>query len=188
MIGETAGNRCLRRHGAEVGDRVVVTGNCGNAAAGLHALRNALDAPEVVQAHLRPVPRISEGQWLCRNASVHAMIDVSDGLAQDLGHIAAFSYLGIDVASSALPVSSALAAYCAQSNCAPQPFILGGGEDYELAFTVAAAQSDDVLQAFHKEFRLETTVIGAVTDKWLGVRVDGAPADSSGYDHFKSAP
>jgi thiamine-monophosphate kinase len=187
IIGETVGNRCLRRHGAETGDRVVVTGNCGTSGAGLHALQNGRDAPELVQAHLRPVPRISEGQWLCRRPGVHAMIDVSDGLLQDLGHIASFSYLGINVTSESVPVPSALSRYCSMNDCKPEAFILNGGEDYELAFTVAASEADAVLDAFHHEFRLETTSIGFVTDKWLGVRVDAEPIDTSGYDHFKNA-
>lgn len=187
VIGETVGGRCLRRHGAEAGDRVIVTGHCGDAAAGLHALQRGHDAPELVQAHLHPTPRISEGQWLCRQPGVRAMIDVSDGLLQDLGHIASFSYLGIDVSAAALPVSAALARYAADSGQPPESFILHGGEAYELAFTVAATEADAVLASFHHEFRLETTAIGTVTDKWLGIRVDGVAVDASGYDHFKNA-
>lgn len=115
------------------------------------------------------------------------MIDVSDGLLQDLGHIAAFSYLGIDVTSESVPVPSALSQYCSAHGGKPEAFVLNGGEDYELAFTVAASEADAVLDAFHHEFRLETTTIGTVTDKWLGVRVDAEPIDASGYDHFKNA-
>jgi thiamine-monophosphate kinase len=186
VIGETVGNRCVRRHGAEAGDRVFVTGNCGRSAAGLHALAHGRGEADLIQAHLRPVPRISEGQWLCRAPAVHAMIDVSDGLLQDLGHIAAFSYLGIDIASASLPVSQALAAYCAMYGQNPADYIFKGGEDYELAFTVAGPDADALLEAFHHEFRLEATAIGTVTDKWLGVRVDGQPVDIAGFDHFKS--
>ena len=183
VIGETVGNRCLRRHGAEVGDRVVVTGDCGTSSAGLHALANGHAAPELVQAHLRPVPRVSEGQWLCRRPGVHAMIDVSDGLLQDLGHIAAFSYLGIDIESGSVPVPLAVSDYCSTHGCDPRDFVFRGGEDYELAFTVAASEAGAVLDSFHHEFRLDLTAIGTVTDKWLGVRVDGQPVDVSGFDH-----
>lgn len=188
IIGEAVGNRCLRRHGAEVGDRVVVTGHCGMSSAGLHALKNGHNVPELVQAHLRPLPRVSEGQWLCRKPGVHAMIDVSDGLLQDLGHIAAFSYLGINLMSETFPVPAVLSRYAWENKCRPDVFLLHGGEDYELAFTVAASEADAVLDAFHHEFRIETTTMGVVTDKWLGVRVDGEPIDSAGYDHFKQAP
>ncbi|NUM56005.1 MAG: thiamine-phosphate kinase [Candidatus Hydrogenedentes bacterium] len=188
VIGETVGNRCLRRHGAEAGDHVVVTGHCGMSAAGLHALRHGHDVPELVLAHLRPTPRISEGQWLCRRTGVHAMIDVSDGLVQDLGHIASFSYLGINLMSETFPVPAVLSRYAWENQCKPDAFVLHGGEDYELAFTVAAAEANAVLDAFHHEFRVETTTIGVVTDKWLGVRIDGEPIEAAGYDHFKNAP
>lgn len=187
VIGEAIGNRCVRRHGAEAGDPIIVTGQCGLSGAGLHALRNGHDAPELINAHRRPTPRISEGQWLARRGGVHAMIDVSDGLLQDLGHLGAFSYLGMDVQSDKLPVHPILANYCKQHGLDPKQFIGHGGEDYELVFTVAAEEADTLLDAFHHEFRLETTIIGTVTDKWLGVHVDGQPTDTSGFDHFKSA-
>ncbi|MDZ4858164.1 MAG: thiamine-phosphate kinase [Candidatus Hydrogenedentes bacterium] len=185
VLGEAPGKSYVPRHGAELGDAIVVTGRCGMSAAGLHALRHRHDAPELITAHQRPAPRISEGQWLSRRG-VHAMIDISDGVLQDLGHIAAFSYLGIDINLAGIPIAEPLREYCEQHGLNAQQLYLNGGEDYELAFAAPAGEIDALLQAFHHEFRLETTVIGIVTDKWLGVRVDGVAADSSGFDHFKS--
>ena len=187
VIGETVGSRCVTRHGAEAGDCIVVTGNCGASAAGLHSLQHGHAAPELQQSHFRPMPRITEGQWLCRRNGVHAMIDVSDGLLQDLEHIAAFSYLGINIMPESLPVAPALSQYCLEHGVDPHRYILDGGEDYELAFAVAASEADAILDAFHHEFRLKTTQIGIVTDKWLGARVDAQPIDTAGFDHFKSA-
>lgn len=186
MLGEAVGRRAVGRHGAETGDKVVVTGKCGMAAGGLHALMHGHDAPLLVAAHRRPTPRVTEGQWLCRRG-VHAMIDVSDGLLQDLSHIAAFSYLGLDIESARIPIAPPLAEYAEAHGLDPKRFAYHGGEDYELAFTVAESEADSLLQAFHHEFRIDTTVIGTVTDKWLGVRVDGQPVDISGFNHFTMA-
>jgi len=130
------------------------------------------------------MPRISEGQWLSRRG-VHAMIDISDGILQDLGHIAAFSYLGIDVESARVPIAPELAAYCDQHGLDPRSFFLRGGEDYELAFAVPESEVEALMESFHHEFRIDTTVIGMVTDRFLGVRLDGAPVDNAGFDHFK---
>lgn len=188
ILGETVGSRCLRRHGAESGDLVVVTGRTGLAGAGLHALRHGIDEPELVQFHRRPTPRISEGQWLCRHSSVHAMIDISDGLAQDIEHIAYSSYLGVDLRSRDIPIAPELSTYCSTHGLDPLKLALTSGEDYELAFVVSSSEADSMLAAFHHEFRLETTVIGSVTDQWIGLRLDGNPAEISGFDHFRSAP
>ena len=114
------------------------------------------------------------------------MIDVSDGLLQDLGHLGAFSYLGMDIDSSRLPIAASLRTYGEANGVDPKDFVCHGGEDYELVFTVAADEADALLDAFHHEFRLETTRIGTVTDKWLGVRVDGQQANVGGFDHFKT--
>lgn len=184
VIGEAIGNRYLRRRGAKVGDHVVVSGDLGSSAAGLHALSNGIENHDLVRAHMYPNPRVLEGQWLCARPEIHAMMDISDGLCQDAGHLAAASRLGIDLYPDRLPVASALARYCGEHNLNALPFMLSGGEDYELIFAVDARRSDEILEDFHHEFRVQTTVVGTVTDAWTGVRVHGEPPETTGFDHF----
>lgn len=184
-VGEAIGGHFLRRRGAKVGDVLVVTGSLGCSAAGLHALTHGNSCEELVQAHMYPNPRILEGQWLCTRDSVHAMIDISDGLCQDAGHLAKAVRLGVDLHPERLPVAPALAKYCAERDLDPIQFMLTGGEDYELLFAADAKTVDKTMEAFHHEFRLPTTVIGTVTDEWTGVRINGQIPPREGFDHFK---
>jgi thiamine-monophosphate kinase len=129
--------QALRRSGARVGDLIYVTGWPGDAAAGLALLQGRLtgrgaDRAWLVRRFLRPEPRVEMGVRLRGVAS--ACVDVSDGLAADLGHIAAASGVGAILRADALPLSRALYAVAGEE-CARE-FALGGGDDYELVFTV----------------------------------------------------
>jgi thiamine-monophosphate kinase len=185
VVGEVVGDRYLTRKGARPGDRLVVTGRPGLSAAGLAALERGDDAPVLVHAHHHPVARISEGQWLSAWPDVHALIDISDGLAQDAGHLAEAAGLGLDIDPGLLPVDPALARYCESRGLDPFDFVLTGGEDYELAFAVGAAACEETAGAFRHGFRTEITAVGTFTDAWQGVRVMGRGLDHGGFDHFK---
>ncbi|HAI48944.1 MAG TPA: thiamine-phosphate kinase, partial [Enterobacteriaceae bacterium] len=130
--------RALKRAGAKPGDWIYVTGTPGDSAAGLAILQNRLTANNVVQAnylkerHLRPTPRILQGQALRDIAS--SAIDLSDGLISDLGHILKASDCGAHVALDALPFSDTLRENVTREQA--ELFALTGGEDYELCFTV----------------------------------------------------
>ena len=185
VVGEAPAGRFLRRRGANVGDHVLVTGQLGGSAAGLHALLHGHTGEELIRAHMNPHPRILEGQWLGAHPAVHCMIDVSDGLCQDAGHLAEAVRLGIDLHPERLRVAPALARYCEEQHLDPLELMLTGGEDYELLFTVDAAEVEHTIEAFHHEFRLETADIGVVTDQWTGIRINGETPDKPGFDHFK---
>lgn len=182
-IGEPV-ERYLTRKGAAPGDALAVTGRLGLAAAGLHALENRAAAPGLVHAHYHPVPRFFEGQWLSACPDVHAMLDISDGLLQDAGHLAQAAGLGINIDPARLPVDAELAAYCAAQGVDPLDFILSGGEDYELAFAVAPERLDEVLAAFRRQFHTEIAVIGSFTEHSREVTVLGATPRAGGFDHF----
>lgn len=184
VIGESTGPRYLTRKGAEPGDFLAVTGLPGRAAGGLHAQETGADAPALLKAHYRPQPRIREGQWLCGRPEVHALIDVSDGVAQDAGHLARAAGLGIGIESEKLPVDAELGRYCTEKGLDARELILGGGEDYELAFAIGREQSGEILAAFSKEFDLPATVVGEFTADFEGVQVDGARPALRGFDHF----
>lgn len=130
--------RALKRSGARPGDGIYVTGTLGDSAAGLSLLQHHQRVHDPVQhealikRHLRPMPRILQGQALRGLAS--AAIDISDGLIADLGHILHASGCGARVNLDALPLSAAL-----RDGFEPEQqrrWALSGGEDYELCFTV----------------------------------------------------
>jgi thiamine-monophosphate kinase len=185
VIGEAVDNRYLLRSTAKEGDLLVVTGYPGCSAAGLLALQNGLDLPEFIQAHLYPQPRIAEGQWLAHQTPVHAMIDISDGLIQDAGHLADNSGIGVDIDPDALPVSPVFEKCREAVNLHNPDLILAGGEDYELAFAVDPAEADAVLSEFRKLFLLPVTVVGEFTGQWTGARVSGEAPGQAGFDHFR---
>ena len=186
VVGQAVGNRCLTRRGARPGDVLAVTGPLGLAAAGLHALRNGYDAPVLCRAHKQPRPRVPEGQWLCSQPFAHAMIDISDGLAQDAGHIAESSHMGVNIDPAKLVVTPELRAYCDEHGLDPLEFILHGGEDYELAFAMEEEHSGKAIEAFGNEFRTNVSVLGEFTTEWTGVRLEGNPLPAKGYDHFQN--
>lgn len=130
--------RALRRAGARIGDWIYVTGTLGDSAAGLALLlgQEQLSDPAaheaLIKRHLRPIPRILQGQALRDLAS--SAIDISDGLISDLGHVLKASDCGARINLDALPLSEPL-----KQNFSPEQCLhwaLSGGEDYELCFTV----------------------------------------------------
>jgi thiamine-monophosphate kinase len=185
----------LRRTGARPGDRIYVSGTIGDAALGLAALRGRLDglgAAErgvLLERYRLPVPRLRLGLGLAGLAS--AALDVSDGLVGDLAHIAACSAVGAVVERDQVPLSGAAATAVAADPDAWQT-VLGGGDDYELLFTVPQEKHDIIVQVASAA-GTPVTVIGAIAaagDVPAGEVVvrdregrDVTPA-VSGYRHF----
>ncbi len=137
-LGTVPEGQALRRDGARAGDAVFLSGTVGDPALGLVALRDGLrgiDAAhrsELIDRYRSPRPRVELGQRLVGLA--HAAQDVSDGLVADLGHICAASGVGAVIEAERLPLSPAARAAVAALGLDP---VLGGGDDYELLFTVA---------------------------------------------------
>lgn len=168
----------VRRSGARPGDVVALVGRQGWAAAGYAVLGRGFRSPRlVVDAHRRPSPPYSAGPEAARLGAT-AMIDVSDGLLQDVGHVAAASGVAIDIESSSFDVPEPLQAVGAALGVDPLRFVLTGGDDYGL---VAAFPSDvNLPQAWRTIGRvLDTGGAGVVT-------VDGAEYDdAAGHQHFR---
>lgn len=183
VVGEIVGRPMLRQ-GARPGDIVAMTGAIGERGAGLHALLNGIDAPELVREYLHPLPRLAEGQWLQAQPGVRAMMDVSDGLLPDAGHIAAASGVGIDLRTDWLPPNAALEAFWREQGLDGRAQRLRSGEEYELLVVLDAAESDTICEAFEKEFQLPLTVVGTCGDEQEGVSVDGRKSDEKGFEHF----
>jgi len=178
----------LTRSGAQPGDIIGVTGTLGDARLGLALLQGEQDVAQPYQDYLRqrlerPEPRIRAGQAILGLAS--AAIDVSDGLAQDLGHILDRSGVGAQLDLGQLPASAALQ----DTLAATRRFqtMLSGGDDYELCFTVPA-DNFAALRALSVNWDCACSVIGRIESQ-LGLRCrlpDGAlwTQLQSGYDHF----
>ncbi|MEO5853831.1 MAG: thiamine-phosphate kinase [Nocardioides sp.] len=162
------------RSGAEAGDVVAITGRQGWAAGGLAVLGRGFRSPRVlVEAYRRPEPPYDAGQ-VAAEAGATAMIDVSDGLVADAGHIASASAVAIDLHRSAFEIPEPLQAVGAALGADPVQFILGGGDDHALLATFPDTAS--VPQGW--------TVVGEVT-RGSGVTVDGAAYEGpAGWTHF----
>ncbi|HSE08967.1 MAG TPA: thiamine-phosphate kinase [Nocardioidaceae bacterium] len=164
----------VRRSGARPGDVVAIAGRQGWAAAGLAVLARGFRSPRVlVEAHRRPEPPYDAGPT-ARKAGATAMIDVSDGLLADLGHVAEASGVAIDVESGAFEVAEPLRAVGAALGADPMRFILTGGDDHAIVAT------------FPAEAGLPDgwTRIGQVTEG-SGVTVDGEAYEGpAGHTHF----
>ncbi len=132
------------RSAAKPGHHVYVTGTVGDSAAGLKILQSKINygagAVEtyLVHRHLMPVARISEGRAIVTHLTDPAMIDISDGVHNELGLIKRFSTVGIKVFVQNLPISNELEQYCREQGKQAMDYALFGGEDYELLFTTSA--------------------------------------------------
>jgi thiamine-monophosphate kinase len=186
IMGEVVAGQALRRDGARPGDDVWVSGELGGAALAVrHALGEADLAPdEAVYCRDRleiPEPRIALGLDLLGLA--HAAIDVSDGLAADLGHILERSSLGADIVLSSLPVAAPVRARLPGALAC----LLAGGDDYELCFTAAPERAPQILAVAAKA-RVAVSRIGRIVGR-PGLQVlgpDGLPLvmEVTGFDHF----
>jgi len=176
--------RALRRAGAQVGDDLWISGTLGDAAAALSQWRAGGAAEASLRARLdRPMPRLALGQALAGIAT--ACIDVSDGLLADLGHLCVASGVGADVQLDVLPASPALAALFTDET--RHVLQAGGGDDYELCFTAAAARADAVqaaAQAGTSVTRIGRIVSGSAVRALLPDGSAWTPPQH-GYEHFR---
>jgi thiamine-monophosphate kinase len=189
ILGETSRTRLITRSGAKPGDRIFVTGTLGDSAAGLEMLESGVRGQgsgvrKLIRKHLRPEPRIEWGKRIAAARCASAMIDISDGLSSDLGHIGEQSKAGALVQSGAIPLSAALRKAKEQLSHSPLQYALSGGEDYELLFTVPPSR----MKRF-ASLKIPATEIGMITGgrKIIIIDDDGKkrPLKPTGYDHFK---
>ena len=189
-IGEIAAGAEIRRSGARSGDQIWVSGTIGDAMLGLQALRGshksmpAEQRATLIRRFQLPEPRVELGPRLVGIA--RAMLDVSDGLVADLGHICEASQTGATIGLPQVPLSRAAQQLGAADPALPARLVTAG-DDYELLFT-APSDSADRIRQLSQELRLPLTAIGTI-EKGAGVRlVDGegkeVPLTNTGYRHF----
>ncbi|WP_045748134.1 MULTISPECIES: thiamine-phosphate kinase [Actinoplanes] len=174
-LGDLGGAAPVRRDGARPGDILALSGRIGYAAAGLTVLSRGFRTPKLlVEAYRRPVVPYASGPVAAR-AGATSMIDISDGLLQDIGHIADASKVAIDVFQDAFDVPTQMRDAAQALGVDPYQWILAGGDDHPLAATFPAGTA---LPDGWQE-------IGAVRDG-TGVTVDHKQwTGGTGWDHFR---
>jgi len=174
LTGRVARGRAVLRSGARPGDAICVTGALGGSLAG---------------RHLRPAPRVAEAAALVAGGEVHAMIDLSDGLSSDLGHVLDASAVGAEIWADRLPIHDDAVRASRQDGRGATEHALHDGEDFELCFTVPAERAP----------RLVAEGVAGTRVAWIGrVRegrgaallrsegaASGAPLVPGGFDHFR---
>ena len=188
-FGSVPTGQALRRDRARPGERIFLSGTVGDAALGLRALQGDIgtlataDRNFLVERYRLPSPRVDFG--IALRDLIRCAMDVSDGVAQDLGHIARRSGCGAEINLDTVPLSPAGRRALAILGADPT-FALSGGDDYELLFTAADGQRREIL-ASAQSLGLAVTEIGQIVEG-KGVRVvDSAgqsiPFDQSGWRH-----
>jgi thiamine-monophosphate kinase len=186
LMGRSAADKVVYRSGARPGDRVYVSGTLGDAGAGLRISEDfdgvsSEDRQHLLRRFHRPEPRVDLGKRLADSGMVSAMIDLSDGPASDLGHIAKASQVDLVIDFASIPISDALASFCESSKISPVEWALTAGEDYELALTGGHEIEDKFM------LKNDLHCIGEVVDGegFTRERISGNPLEIEGFSHFK---
>lgn len=201
VVGEVRRGGAVRRSGARPGDQLYVSGRLGLSALGLRRLRSsggprssdaqahrairAIRPVEAIQAHLYPEPRCALGRYLSQKRLASALIDLSDGLSTDLGHLCRASGVGASVWAERLPLPEPEDGRRSRAQ-EPLELALHGGEDYELLFTVPPGRVAQVPSSFRG---LPLHHIGEIRKSRHLILIwpDGklVPLRPAGYDHFR---
>ncbi len=193
LTGVAPARRMLRRDRARVGDLIYLTGELGEAAAGLLVLKRRpdLDADlqaALVTAHLAPKPQLLAGRLLAGQALAAAAIDTSDGVASDLYHLCLASGVGAVIPAAAVPVSPRVLAAAPYLQADPLRLALMGGEDYQLLFTSPPRKAVRLHQAFAGVGLPPPLLLGEIVAGDRVYLIDGASQvdiSGAGYDHFQ---
>ena len=191
LLGEVTPGEVVSRSGAKVGDLVLVTGDLGGAAAGLACLGEPGLCPDsgrrdaLVQRHLRPIPRLKEGQRIAASGIATSMIDISDGLISDLSRIREESKVGAVLWEERIPIISSVRDLACSAGRSALDWALSGGEDYELLFTVAPDKSE----LLEREMDFPVSIIGEVIEWEKGIVLRNSEGrrrrvEAKGYDHL----
>lgn len=172
MLGRDEGLKPIRRSGAKVGDTILVTGVLGGS---------------ILGKHLHFEPRLHEGLTLNKNFTVHAMIDISDGLAADLNHILEESHVGAILYEDQIPISEAAGEISKKTGNTPLHHALSDGEDYELLIVMSRMQAKKVMESniFPKKMISRIGEIVQGQGIWMrDIKGNIRRIKPQGYEHF----
>ena len=193
VLGEAGPAGIVTRSGARPGDVVCVTGSVGAAAAGLRLLaaanedgraRGLLERyPALPQAHRRPVPRLNEGRRAAA-AGATAMIDLSDGISTDVGHVCNASDLGVELRAASLPLAPGVSEVASWAGLDPVDLGLAAGDDYELAIAIPPVRVGDLAEALAPTPVTPVAELGGADRVIVGTDGTRRPLAPVGWDHF----
>ncbi len=191
--GAVSKNNVIRRQGAQAGDIIWVSGKLGIAAAGMECLKKdrVTDCPvELLEAFNQPEPEVELGLLCASSGHVHAMIDISDGLAGDLGHILKASKVGATLIEEQIPTIEDIVKLPDVINGDPLHLALAGGEDYRLLGCTPEEKINALQKLVEDQLKRSLFPIGIIEER-LGLRLqfsDGnhREIEPSAYDHFSS--
>lgn len=165
-----------RRRAARVGDTILVSAPLGGSAVGLSDILRGDLSTSMAVLHRLPEPEIEAGAWLGSREEVHAMMDISDGVASDIGHILTESGVGAAIELGAIPCDER--ATLREALC--------GGEDYRLLLTADTAHLQPLMDDFEAKFSRPLYPIGRITEQGLVWLENEKPSsfDGRGYTHF----
>ncbi len=196
VIGKAPKGYSRLRSMAKAGDVVAVTGVLGDSSGGLRLIleKLAIDpvSQQLIDWHNQPQPAIDEGRWLAGQAGVHAMMDVSDGIASDLRHILDSSHVSATILLNQLPLSEALRSTSGKFGWDALEQAASGGEDYQLLVTVAQPEWEKVQEGFQQRFSKPLYPIGEISSgvpqiTWLNHGQE-VHLSKGGFNHFKTTP
>ncbi|MCX7769536.1 MAG: thiamine-phosphate kinase [Proteobacteria bacterium] len=187
VIGSSKEKPALRK-GAKTGDHIYVSGYTGLSSMGLWLLKKGIkteNAKIFIESYKRPKARVNLGTKLLPYIS--SMIDISDGLVGDLGHILEESKVGAIIEKEFLPLHDSFSKLPLVKTSKIYDCILNGGDDYELVFTANENHRGEI-EAISKELNIRITRIGKIIDKGFFIRENGnmVPLKSRSYEHFRS--
>jgi thiamine-monophosphate kinase len=187
LYGECSEREPVYRNGASTGDYIYVTGSPGGSLAGLEILKSGSRElmekyKPLVDTHRRPSCRYDIMKKILEVYKPTAMIDISDGLLSDLGHICSESGRGFSLQKERLPVSGILSEYCNEKKKDPYDLLLTGGEEYQLLFTSALSPEE-----IPESKTGDAVCIGKITGNGYTLEISGNKREISpaGFDHFK---
>lgn len=195
IIGSIKTTHIKKRSHAKEGDIICCTGFLGGSAAGLRLLLENLpsDSPiakRLIQDHYRPYPHVAQGQWLSHYPGVHAMMDLSDGLASDIQRIMEQSHCGARIQLDALPLSEDLVNISELYGWPAKEMAAIGGEDYSLVLTIEEKAFESIAEAYQNQFGHPLHQIGRIVSEregliWLGSHNESIRLKHKGFEHFK---
>lgn len=192
-LGLVSKREILKRSGARPNNIILTTGKLGAASAGLKILLEGLSPrgfEELIEAQLEPIARVKEGMALARSGVVNSAIDITDSLASNLWQISRESGVKLVIDRTKVPEHPLVRKFAGRYGFNVDDFVLFGGEDFELLFTIRPEGLERVRRAL-KSTGTSATVIGRVTEgEGVFIRAGGKtqPLPDRGYEHFKGHP